>query len=127
MDDAAKLILGFVAGAGIFGVALVYLLLMPEKAEKVGGWLSGLVAGIWKSADKKAVALKVQGAINSMRAEQIKHAPDLIEKKLKISFTDVDEAEARLKDGECLVVMKRSDHHEANLLMRLWRSCRRRF
>lgn len=115
MGDPVTPILTFLAGIGLVGVILVYLLFMPEKAERVGGWVSGFIAKVFRKVDRTAVALKVQGAINSMRAELLKNAPELIEKRLRIKWADVDEAEARLRDGECLVVMRRSEHHEENM------------
>lgn len=115
MGNPVTPILTFLAGIGVVGLVLVYLLFMPEKAEKVAGWVSGIVAKVFRKVDRTAVAFKVQGAINSMRSELLKNAPDLIEKKLRIRWADVDEAEARLRDGECLVVMRRSENHEENM------------
>lgn len=94
---------------------VVYVLVSPDKAEKIFGWIAGGIGHVFRRLDKTAVALKVQGAINSMRTEVLKNAPKLIEKKLRIRWANVDEAEARLQDGECLVVMRRSEHEADNL------------
>lgn len=72
-------LLPILAGVGIpVGVIAVvaYLLLLPDKAEKVAGWLWTPIAKVFKNADKTKVAFKVQGEVNTARAALLKNAPD---------------------------------------------------
>lgn len=115
MGDAFRLLIGFLAGIGLVGALIAYLLLMPERAERVAGWVFGITAICIQSLDRAAVAYKVQGAVNSMRAEWQENAPDLLEKKLRVKWASVDEAEAQLRDGEVLVVMQRARNTDENV------------
>lgn len=110
-------VIAFLGGGGATIIAIVfYAFMWPEKAEKVVGWAAALVAHIVRRVDRTAVAYSVQGDINSARTELLRNAPgELIDKKLKIKWADVAEAEALIKEGEVLVVMQRSQHHEENV------------
>lgn len=112
-------VIGILFGGGVLAVAvgvLLWCVTYPDKAEKIAGWIVALVSKIWDKTDRTAVALKVQGDINTARAELLKSAPDeLIERKIKIKWTGAEEAEALLKEGEVLVCMEKADHHEQNL------------
>jgi hypothetical protein len=88
----------------------------PEKAERVAGWIASFVSRVWRKADKTAVAWRVQGDINMARAELLGSIPEgILERDIKIRWTNAEAAEALLKDGEVLVCMQRSDHHERNV------------
>jgi hypothetical protein len=106
-------------GGGVVAVGLAVLFWTvnyPDKAEKVAGWIAGLLARIYKKADRTAVALKVQGDINDARETLLDSAPEgLIERKIKIKWAKADEAESLLKDGEVLVCMEKANHHEQNV------------
>lgn len=106
-----------VGGAVGVPVALgIYVLLMPEKAQIVAGWIWGLIAKVVRRADKTAVALKVQGHINDARSELLREAPpNLIKDRLRINWNDAEEASSVMRDGEVVVFMRRSDHHEENV------------
>jgi hypothetical protein len=113
------IVLILVGLGGVVGVGLVVLFLAlrySEDAERVAGWITTLIAKVYKKVDRSAVAFTVQGNVNKARSELLKSVPpELMEKKLKVKWADVDEAEAHLKEGEVLVVMRRSDHHEENV------------
>jgi len=112
-------VIGFFFGGGILATAvavLFFCVTYPDKAEKVAGWIVALASKIWDKTDRTAVALRVQGDINDARTELLKSAPEgLIERKIKIKWTGAEEAEALLKEGEVLVCMEKSDHHEQNV------------
>jgi hypothetical protein len=119
MDDALLTVLVIVFGSlGAVGVlAVAYIFLAPEKLEKVAGWLVGGVAALVRRGHRTAIALKVQGAINAARAEFLKNAPQgILEKKVKIRWAKTtEEATSLLKEGEVLVVLRKSAHDEANI------------
>ena len=97
-------------------VSIAYVLLVPERAEKVAGWIWAFIARIFKKADKTAVALRVQGEINTARAVLLKNAPeDLIEGKLKIRWNDAETAHAAVRDGDVVVFMRPAKHQEENV------------
>lgn len=110
-----------IAAAGGFGVALVtivaYILVYPEKAERVGGWIACFVAQGIRRVDRTAVALSVQGAIDNGRAEIVKNVPPgILERRLKIRWAKTpDEATAVLSRGEVLVVMQPSSQKSQNV------------
>jgi hypothetical protein len=112
-------VIGFLFGGGVFAVALAVLfwaVYYPDKAEKVAGWIVGLVSKVYAKADRTAVALRVQGDINDARETLLKSAPEmLIERKVKVKWTGAEEAEALLRDGEVLVCMEKANHHEQNV------------
>ena len=110
--DVVKL----VATIGLPLFVVLYVLLMPDKAQMIAGWLWSFVARVFRRADKKAVALRVQGEINSARSVLVENAPEhLIDGKLKIRWTDADQAQATVRDGDVVVFMRRSAHHEENV------------
>ena len=98
-------------------LVIAYVLLMPEKAQTVGGWLWSGIAKVFRRADRAAVALRVQGEVNSARARLLKHAPaGLMESKLKINWRNAEQAHAILSgDGDVIVFLRRSEHHEENV------------
>lgn len=97
-------------------LVLLYVLFYPEKAEKVAGWLASMLAHAWHTADRAAVAYRVQGEINTLRTELVKNAPEnIIERKLKIKWADAEQAEAAIRGGDVVVFMRNSRCHEDNV------------
>jgi len=102
--------------SGLLVLAIAYVLLLPDKAQKIAGWIWSGIARVWHGVDRRAVALRVEGEINDARRKLVKSAPeDLMEGKLKIAWTDGEEAAALASNGEVIVFMRRSDHHEENV------------
>ncbi len=104
-------------GLPAVAVALIaYVLLMPEKAQMISGWLWTLIAGVFRRGDRKAVALRVQGHVNASTRQILKEVPEgIIEGKLKIRWSDAEQAQSILRGGEVVVFMRRSKHHEENV------------
>jgi hypothetical protein len=104
-------------GIPIVLVALIaYVLLTPEKAQMVAGWLWALLGRVVRGGDRKAVALKVQGHVNASTKSLRKQVPEgIIEGKLKIRWSDAEEAQSVLRDGEVVVFMRPSRFHEENV------------
>jgi hypothetical protein len=100
----------------ILVLAIAYVLTMPEKAQTIAGWFWSLVSSVTKHGDRKAVALRVQGHVNGSIKPLTRHTPDgTIEGKLKLRWSTSEEAQAYLRDGDVVVFMKRSKHHEENI------------
>lgn len=110
---------GLLAGVGVPVVAAIliaYVLLFPDQAKQISGMGWSLIARIWRSADKRAVKLRVEGQINAARAALFRHAPaDLIEGELVVEWTNAEEAEARVRDGNVVVFMRPSQFQEDNV------------
>jgi hypothetical protein len=97
-------------------LAIAYVLTMPEKAQTVAGWIWSLVSAVTTRGDNTAVALRVQGHVNSSTKHLARHIPDgIVEGKLKLRWSTSEEAQAYLRDGDVVVFMKRSKHHEENV------------
>jgi hypothetical protein len=93
-----------------------YLLWHPEKAEKIGGWIARAFAGVHGAIDRKAVALSVQGDVNSARSQMLDGVPDgVIGGKLKVKWASAEEAQTHMRDGEVVVFMRRSRDREENV------------
>jgi hypothetical protein len=108
--------LTFLLGLPFLLAALVYVLMWPDKAQKIAGWIWTGVSKVVRAADRSAVRLRVQGEVNDATADLFRDAPsDLLEGKLRIKWSDADEAQGFLRDGEVVVFMRRSDHHEENV------------
>jgi hypothetical protein len=118
-DEIGKLIA--IIGAPTAAVLVIlWVLLFPEKAQMVAGWAWALFSGIFKRADRRAVALRVQGHVNATTRRLLKHLPEgTLEGKLKLRWSTSEEAHAILRDGEVVVFMKRSRHHEENVAQAL--------
>jgi hypothetical protein len=115
-DSILHLLVGVGLTVGIVISIVLYLALSPEKAERVAGWIVSGLARIWRGLHKKAIALKVQGEVNELRAHFLRDAPaSLMEKKLRVRWTTADEAEAAIRGGEVLVFMEDAGRHEENL------------
>ena len=118
MSDLLVWLLALIGSAGLGAAFIVgYLLFFPEKAEKVGGWIATSFTKVFRRGHRTAIALRVQGAINSARAELLKNAPAyLIDRRVKIRWTkSAEEATTLLREGEVLVVLKKSSHNEENI------------
>jgi hypothetical protein len=95
---------------------IAYLVFHPEKAEKIGGWIARGFAGVHGAIGRKAVALSVQGDVNSARAQMIEGVPDgVIGGKLKVKWASAEEAQTHIRGGEVVVFMRRSRHREENV------------
>jgi len=100
----------------VFVVLIAYVLLMPEKAQTVAGWLWSLLARIVHRGDRTAVALRVQGHVNARARSLAKQVPPgVIGGRLKIKWSDVEQARSVLRDGEVVVFMRPSRFHEENV------------
>ncbi len=110
----ALLLQGTLAGVLLF--LIVWVLLMPAKAEKVAGWLWGFLTWAGGGARRKATALSVQGKINDATTIALKDAPaELVEGAVKVRFHAGDEVKAVLEEGAVVVFMKRHEHLAENV------------
>lgn len=97
-------------------VSILYVLLFPERAKVIAGWLWSLVGLVWQIADRRAVALRVEGDVNSTRERLLRDAPaDLLEGEMQIHWADAEEAEGKVRRGDVVVFMRRSRHHDENV------------
>ena len=114
----AELLILILSLTGLPLVAIIgaYLLMNPEKAERIAGWITRGIARLWNRADTTATALTVQGQVNEGRARFLQNAPpEIVEGKLKLRWKDVDEAETLVREGEVVVFMRPSSHKETNV------------
>jgi hypothetical protein len=118
-DEIGKLI-AIIGAPTVAVLVILWVLLFPEKVQTVSGWLWTLLSGIVKHADRRAIALRVQGHVNATTKRLVKHMPEgIVEGKLKLRWSTSEEARAILRDGEVVVFMKRSRHHEENVAQAL--------
>jgi hypothetical protein len=116
----AKEIAAIVGGPILVVLFCLWVAMFPEKVEKIGGWLWGLASKIWHRADRRAIALRVQGHVNSTTKRLLKHMPEgTVEGKIKLRWTNSDEARGVLRDGDVVVFMRRAQHHEENVAQAL--------
>jgi hypothetical protein len=108
-------LLEYLASGAVLLFLFGYVLFFPEKAQIVAGWLWGIFGLIWRQADKRAVAYKVQGSVNSATRELLKSSPPfLLDGKLQIKWTSAEEVSTVLHGGEVVVFMRRSSHAHEN-------------
>src|SRR5271166_5697550 len=89
---------------------------MPEKAQMIAGWAWSGIARIFRRADRTAVALRVQGHINGSTKHVFESLPEgLVEGKLKLRWSNAEEATGLIRNGDVVVFMQRSDRHEENV------------
>lgn len=103
-----------VALAAAVGV-LVALLLLPNESKRLLGMALGFVARVVHRFDRRAVALRVEGEINSAREALLQDAPEVVTGSLKLEFARAREAVAAAQAGEVVVVMRKSSRHEENV------------
>jgi hypothetical protein len=53
-----------------------YVVMNPDKAEKIAGWVWRGITQLVGLGERKAVAFSVQGDVNSARADLAKNVPD---------------------------------------------------
>ena len=95
---------------------LAYVVLNPDKAEKIAGWVWRGIARVFRVGERKAVAFSVQGDVNTARAALAKDVPDgVIGGKLKLKWAKPEEAHTKIDDGEVIVFMRKSRHREENV------------
>lgn len=96
--------------------ALAYVVMNPDKAEKIAGWIWRGWARVRGAADRRAVAFSVQGDVNSARAALAKDIPEgVIGGRLKVRWANPEEAQARMRGGDVVVFMRKSRDREENL------------
>jgi hypothetical protein len=95
-------------GAGAILIVGIYIAHNPEKVEQIVGWVTTGIARLYRKADKTAVAMKVQGEVNGLRARLHEAAPAMLDRKLKIRWTTAEEAEAAVRGGDVIVFMRDS-------------------
>jgi len=112
-------LLGPIAAVGIPLGLIVYVLLWPEKVQKVAGWLWRGVALVKESAEKEAVSKTVEGTVNDARSRILKRAPEgfpeIVAGRLELKWTTADEVKAVLEDDKVVVFMRRSTHNDDNI------------
>jgi hypothetical protein len=98
-------------------LAAVWVVLHVDEVSKIVGYAASGVAVIWHAADRTAVKYRVEGDVNSSVDALAKNSPDgVFEGKLKIKWVNAKDATALIKDdGEVLVCLRRSAHHEENV------------
>ncbi len=101
-----------VAFVGLF----VFVLMRPDQAEKLAGWIWRGVAYVVRIADRRAVAFSVQGDVNTARAMLMKDIPEgVIGGKLRLEWANAEEACAHIRNGEVVVFMRRARDREENI------------
>jgi hypothetical protein len=115
IDALVKVALLLGGAVGALLLIGIYVAFFPEKLEKIVGWIASGIARIYRKADKTAVALKVQGEINTLRAKLERSAPRMLDRKLKIRWTTAEEAEAVVRGGDVVVFMRDSRRHGENV------------
>jgi hypothetical protein len=102
--------------AGVLVFLVLYVLFFPDKAQTVAGWLWRGIGAIYHKADKRAVAYLVQGAVNSATTNVMESTPPyLLEGKLHVKWTNAQQAEAVLHNGEVVVFLRKSEHQHENV------------
>jgi hypothetical protein len=116
MDEALMRLIAEIGAPVLVILVIGYVLLMPERAQMVAGWIWSFVSRVISRADRTAVALRVQGEVNHARQRIVKIGPPgIMESKLKIEWRDSSQAQAVLQDGDVVVFMKCSKHLEENV------------
>jgi hypothetical protein len=115
VTEFAKLFPTLTFSAIALGV-IAYVLMYPDRAQKVAGFIWAGIARVFGAADRKAVAHLVQGDVNTARAELMKDAPEgVLDSKLKVKWTKPEDAQALMREGDVVVFMKKARHREENL------------
>ena len=94
---------------------ILYLAFWPNQAQAFFGLVLSMFARVFHQFDKRAVAMRVEGDINSARGELLKDAPEVIQGRLKIQWAKGEEAAAIVRGGDVVVVMRRAAFHEENV------------
>lgn len=119
LADAGLAIPALTVG-GIIGFVVLYVLLMPENAEKLAGWGSGLLSFISQAYDQRSVKHRVQGSVNEACVELAADIPPgIIEGQLKIKWASAKDARALVNEGVVLVVLRPARFLEDNIVSAL--------
>ena len=109
-------VLTVLAAIGLPTGIVIFIVVQWDKIERILGRVWSAISAVGRFGDKTAVAMRVQGDINTARAAITRHAPDgLLDSRIKIKWQDVEAAKALLRDGEVVVCMRRSKYHEENM------------
>ncbi|RLI81348.1 hypothetical protein DRP04_06405, partial [Archaeoglobales archaeon] len=88
----------------IFAFGFIYLLLNPEKAEKWGSLLYKLFCFVSLSAEKRYIALNIQGQINSFQKAINKEVEGLLPYGIKIDWVGEDiTPESFIAEGKLII------------------------
>ena len=117
--DGLKTLLAPLGAVGLVAIGIViYLLVMPEKAEKASAMIAGFVSRFAKGANKRYVRYDLQGRINDFTRDLRTDAPFLSDHKVKIQWTEptnLDRA-AFIEGNEVFVRLRRDDPKDRNFV-----------
>ena len=106
MSDLADILFA----AGLPTAVLFYLLLFPDKFERLAGMLGGALYAVsvhapkirtW--ADKQDIAYSIQGVVNGVGEKLNRQAPDIVPHTLKVQWVRPEEAESFIEKGSVVV------------------------
>jgi len=104
----------------VLALFLVYVLLFPEKAEKVTAWLwKGLskMPRVFRTAHKRYLKHDLQGRLGDFTRKLAKDAPYLEQVKPKLEWVEPGmDREAFLKGDKLILRLRRDDRHDDNFV-----------
>ena len=101
----------------IFAFGFIYLLLNPEKAEKWGSLLYKLFCFVSLSAEKRYIALNIQGQINSFQKAINKEVEGLLPYGIKIDWVGEDiTPESFVAEQMVIIRLRHHKNRDENLI-----------
>jgi hypothetical protein len=125
MDEELKMqiikqILAWLSGLSTTGVILVYLLLNPEKIEKLSALLWRLLSRLgtlFKSAHKQYVKHDLQSRVNEYARELSKEAPFLASTRARVEWVGNEVTrDSFLEDDQVILRLRRDDSEDLNFV-----------
>jgi len=116
MSDMGS-ILTWVAPNAIWICVLIYLIIHPELAEKWGALLCNLFSHISRRAEKRSVALDIQGRINSFAKSLNREVAGIAPYGAKIEWiTGQITRESFLRDNQVIIKMDYHTNQDENIV-----------
>lgn len=100
----------------ILVVVIAYFLINPDKVEKWQSILAGWLSFFSKRAARLYITSDINSRINQTAKKLKREAPDVITKGVRIEWIGEGEQSAYLRDGECIVKLKRHQNQDRNIV-----------
>ena len=94
---------------------LIYFTIYPEKFERFVALVYRLLAPMRRWFSKRYIAYDIQGKINSQIKKINKESNNALPYGIKVRWTDVDTAEAEIRRGKVVVIMKDYKNQSVNM------------
>lgn len=116
MESLSKILWFILSPLGLVGVVLIYILLLPNQAKTILGWLVSIFGRVSFWARKSSVKNTLEGSCELALTDFRKSVPDMSIPKLQVEWVENDNVRSQVRNGEVIVPLSFSKDNTANIV-----------